>query len=113
LRPDRVPGVSLTKGGGSLDNWFNKAAFATPGNTYGTASRISIAGPGTVSTNVSLPQTHRLAHMKPMEVRATINNFFNTAQYSGVDTTVGAATYGEVTSAASMRQFNFSARYRF
>ncbi|MGH9585835.1 MAG: TonB-dependent receptor [Acidobacteriaceae bacterium] len=113
LRPDRVPGVSLTKGGGSLNNWFNKAAFTTPVNTYGSASRFSIAGPGTVSTNVSLSKTHRFGDMKTMEVRATIDNFFNTVQYSGVDTTVGSATYGEVTSAASMRQFNFSARYRF
>ncbi|MGB7189723.1 MAG: TonB-dependent receptor [Acidobacteriaceae bacterium] len=113
LRPDRVPGVSLTKGGGSLNNWFNKAAFATPANTYGTASRFSIPGPGTVSTDVSLSKTHRFGDMKTMEVRATIDNFFNTVQYSGVDTTVGSATYGEVTSAAAMRQFSFSARYRF
>ncbi|MFZ0662942.1 MAG: TonB-dependent receptor [Acidobacteriaceae bacterium] len=113
LRPDRIPGVSLTQGGGSLNNWFNKAAFATPANTYGTASRFSIPGPGTVSTNVSLSKTHRFAEMKTMEVRATIDNFFNTVQYSGVDTTVGSATYGEVTSAASMRQFTFVARYRF
>ncbi len=40
LRPDRVPGVSLTAGGGSLDNWFNKSAFVAPANTYGTASRL-------------------------------------------------------------------------
>lgn len=113
LRPDRVPGVSLAKGGGSLNNWFNKAAFATPANTYGTASRFSIPGPGTVSTDVSLSKTHRFGDMKTMEVRATIDNFFNTVQYSGVDTTVGSATYGEVISAASMRQFSFSARYRF
>jgi len=113
LRPDRVAGVSLTKGGGSLNNWFNKAAFATPANTYGTASRFSIPGPGTVSTDISLSKTHRFGDMKTMEVRATINNFFNTVQYSGVDTTVGSATYGEVTSAAAMRQFSFSARYRF
>jgi len=30
LRPDRVPGVSLTAGGGSQTNWFNKDAFAAP-----------------------------------------------------------------------------------
>ena len=113
LRPDRVPGVSLTAGGGSLDNWFNKAAFATPANTYGTASRFSIPGPGTVTTDVSLSKTHRFGEMKTLEVRATIDNFFNTVQYSGVDSTLGSGTYGEVTSAAPMRQFTFMARYRF
>ncbi|MGC2163436.1 MAG: TonB-dependent receptor [Silvibacterium sp.] len=113
LRPDRVSGVSLTAGGGSLNNWFNKAAFATPANTYGTSSRYSIPGPGTISTDVSLSKTHRFGEMKTLEVRATIDNFFNTVQYSGVDTTLGSGTYGEVTSAAAMRQFTFLARYRF
>jgi len=113
LRPDRVPGVSLTSGGGSLNNWFNKAAFTTPAGTYGTASRLSIPGPGTVSTDVALSKTHRFGEMKTLEVRATIDNFFNTVQYSGVDSTLGSGTYGEVTSAAAMRQFTFTARYRF
>ncbi|HUY82097.1 MAG TPA: TonB-dependent receptor [Acidobacteriaceae bacterium] len=113
LRPDYVPGASLTAGGGSLNNWFNKAAFATPANTYGSASRYSIPGPGTISTNVSLSKTQRFSDMQTLEIRANINNFFNTVQYSGVDSTLGSATYGEVTSAASMRRFTFTARYRF
>ena len=113
LRPDRVPGVSLTAGGGSLNNWFNKAAFTTPAGTYGTASRFSIPGPGTITDDVSLSKTHRFGEMKTFEVRATIDNFFNTVQYSGVDSTLGSGSYGEVTSAAAMRQFTFLARYRF
>ena len=113
LRPDRIPGVSLTKGGGSLNNWFNKSAFATPANVYGTASRYSIPGPGTLSDDISLSKTHRFGEMKTFEVRATIDNFFNTVQYSGVDTTLGSGTYGEVTSADAMRTFTFLARYRF
>ncbi|HEX5235802.1 MAG TPA: TonB-dependent receptor [Silvibacterium sp.] len=113
LRPDRVPGISLIAGGGSLHNWFNKAAFITPADTFGTASRYSIPGPGTISGDISLSKTHRFGEMKTLEVRATIDNFFNTVQYSGVDTTLGSATYGQVTSAAAMRQFTFTARYRF
>ena len=113
LRPDRVPGVSLTSGGGTLDNWFNKAAFTTPTGVYGSASRFSIPGPGTVSTNMSFSKTHRFGEMKTLEVRAVLSNVFNTVQYSGVDTTLGSGTYGEVTSAAAMRQFTFRASYRF
>ena len=113
LRPDRVPGVSLTAGGGKIDNWFNKAAFTTPADVYGTASRFSIPGPGTVSMNMSFSKTHRFAEMKTLEIRATVDNVFNTVQYSGVDTTLGSGTYGEVTSAHAMRQFTFLSRYRF
>jgi hypothetical protein len=113
LRPDRVPGVSLTAGGGSLRNWFNKNAFTTPAGTYGTAPRFSIPGPGTVSVNASLSKTVRFSETRTFEMRATASNVFNTVQYSGVDTTVGSATYGQVTAAAGMRQFTFNARYRF
>ena len=113
LRPDRVPGVSLTAGGGSLDNWFNKSAFAAPANTYGTASRYSIPQPGKVTINASLSKTVRFSETRTFEMRATASNPFNTVQYSGVDSTLGSGTYGEVISAAGMRQFTFNARYRF
>ena len=113
LRPDLIPGVSLTAGGGSLGNWFNKNAFVAPANTYGTASRYSIPGPGTVSVNASLSKTVRFSETRTFEMRATASNVFNTVQYSGVDTTLGSGTYGQVISAAGMRQFTFNARYRF
>jgi outer membrane receptor protein involved in Fe transport len=113
LRPDRVSGSSITAGGGSIRNWFNRDAFAQPVATYGTATRYSIPGPGTVSFNASLSKSVRFGDMRNLEVRASANNVFNTVQYAGVDTTVGSATYGTVTSAASMRQFTFLARYRF
>jgi trimeric autotransporter adhesin len=112
-RPDRVPGVSLTAGGGSLDNWFNKNAFVTPVGTYGTASRYSIPGPGTATVTASLSKTMRFSETRTFEMRATANNVFNTVQYSGVDTTLGSGTYGQITSAAAMRQFTFLARFRY
>jgi hypothetical protein len=113
LRPDRVAGVSFNTGARSLESWFNRAAFTQPANVYGDASRYSIEGPGTVSFNSSLSKTISLKDTKSFEVRATASNVFNTVQYSGVDTTLGSGTYGEVTSAAAMRAFTFLARYRF
>jgi hypothetical protein len=113
LRPDRVPGVSLTKGGGSLQNWFNKGAFANPTDVYGTASRNSIPSPGTVTLNGSLSKTARFAENRTLEVRVILDNALNIVQYSGVDTTLGDAQYGRVTSAGQMRTLSFYARYRF
>lgn len=114
LRPNRVPGVSATAGGGTLRSWFNTAAFAVPANTgFGNASRNSIAGPGTISNAMSLSKTMGLGDTRSMELRATANNVFNTVQYSGVDTNLESPTAGQVTSAAAMRQFNFLARFRF
>jgi hypothetical protein len=113
LRPDRVPGVSMTAGGGSLLKWFNTAAFAPPAGPYGTASRNSIAGPGTIQNSMALSKTMQLGDTRSMELRATANNVFNTVQYSGVDTNVVSPTFGQVTSVSAMRSFQFTGRFRF
>lgn len=119
LRPDRVAGSSLTAGGGTLNHWFNTAAFAAPVTSasnpygYGNASRNSITGPGTVSVDMSFSKTVRMGETRSLEVRATANNVFNTVQYSGIDTTLGSQTYGQVTSVATMRRMTLQARYRF
>jgi hypothetical protein len=114
LRPNRVSGESITAGGGSQDKWFNTGAFVTPpGDGFGNASRNSIPGPGTISNAMSLSKTMGLGDTRNLELRATANNVFNTVQYSGVDTNLDSPTAGQVTSAAAMRQFNFTARFRF
>ena len=113
LRPDRLPGVSLTAGGGSQHKWFNTAVFTAPSGPFGTASRNSIPGPGTVENNMSLSKTVQLGETRSMEFRATSNNVFNTVQYSGVDSNVDSLSFGQVTSAGTMRQFQFMARFRF
>ena len=67
--------------------WFNTGALC-PRGMYGSASRNSIPGPGTVQNNMSLSKTLGLGDIRSMEIRATLNNVFNTVQYSGVDTNV-------------------------
>jgi hypothetical protein len=113
LRPDRVAGTSITSGGGSLKDWFNRAAFTRPAGLYGTASRNSIQGPGTLSNSMSLSKTMQLGDTRSWEFRASANNVFNTVQYSGVDTNVTSPTFGQVISAGQMRSFQFTSRFRF
>ena len=121
-RPDRVPGASLTAGGGSLERWFNPAAFTAPTSSnasypcavFGNSARDSIEGPGTIQNNMSLSKTVQMGDTRSMEIRATASNVFNTVQYAGVGTSVTLPTFGQVTSAANpMRSFNFTARFRF
>jgi hypothetical protein len=119
LRPNLYPGVSVTAGGGHLRQWFNTAAYYPPTNHtgfcdyFGHAPRNSIEGPGTVSNNMSLSKTMNLGETRSMEIRANINNVFNTVQYSGVDTTEDTPQFGQVTSVGQMRQFQFRASFRF
>jgi hypothetical protein len=118
LRPDHVAGISPTGGGGTRNKWFNVAAFTQPtpdafGNAFGNVSRNSITGPGTVQNNMSIAKTMQLGDTRSMEIRATANNVFNTVQYTGVGTSLTSPTAGQVTSVGTMRNFNFTARFRF
>ncbi|HEY0795832.1 MAG TPA: carboxypeptidase regulatory-like domain-containing protein, partial [Acidisarcina sp.] len=116
LRPDRVPGVSITAGGGARDRWFNTAAFTpqfAPGQLYGTASRYSIPGPGTVNVDMSLSKSLQFSGTRNLEFRATADNAFNIVQYSGIDTQYDSFALGQVTSARSMRRLSVEARFRF
>ena len=120
-RPNRVPGVSVTMGAGSKQEWFNPAAFVQPPNdsttpncpNCGNVSRNSIGGPGTIQNNMSLSKTMQLGGTRSMELRATATNAFNTVQYSGVDTNAASPSFGQVTQVAAMRMFQFTARLRF
>ncbi|MGI4827802.1 MAG: carboxypeptidase regulatory-like domain-containing protein [Janthinobacterium lividum] len=111
LRPDRVLGQSI-RGAGSLTSFFNKNAFAAPGE-YGSASRYSIEGPGQVLVTASLSRTIALGETRSFEARMTAANVFNTVQYNGINTTLDSATFGQVTGAAAMRQITFVGRFRF
>jgi trimeric autotransporter adhesin len=123
FRPN-LTGISPTAGGGSLHQWFNPAAYELPpgandpSNPYpcgvfGNAPRNSIEGPGTVSNNMALSKTIGMGETRSMELRAQINNVFNTVQYNGVGTTVNSLNFGQVTSVNQMRNFSFMARFRF
>jgi hypothetical protein len=118
VRPNLVAGAPVA-GPESLRQWFNTSAYAapsaTPGycNYFGNAPRNSIEGPGTVENNMALSKTMQLGDTRSMELRATMSNVFNTVQYSGVDTTFGSPTFGQVNSTGQMRQFQFTARFRF
>jgi trimeric autotransporter adhesin len=105
--------------------WFNPAAFVEPSNpsgnpypcgVFGNAPRNFFTGPGIVQNNMALSKTMQLGETRSLEIRATINNVFNTVQYTGIDTNVQSPTFGQVTaagSATSMRSFQFTSRFRF
>ena len=81
----------MTAGGGSLRSGSTPRPTRPQRNTpgfcdyFGNAPRNSIEGPGTVTNNMSLSKTMHLGETRSMEIRATINNVFNTVQYSGVE----------------------------
>ena len=84
-----------------------------PANGFGTASRNSIEGPGTVSYDAALSRTFSFGGTKSLETRLTAANAFNTVHFSSIDTQINSGTYGQVTGTASQRQISLLGRYRF
>jgi hypothetical protein len=114
LRPNLVPGQSIQLANPSIGAWFNTSAFiAPPAGQYGDAGRNIIIGPGTILFNLSVAKTFPFRDTKSLEFRATANNVFNHPNFSGIDTNMNSPTFGQVTSVASMRQMQFSSRFRF
>ena len=119
LRPN-LTGAPLNVSTGR--QWLSPAAFAVPtspaGNPYpcgvfGNTPRDFIMGPGTLQNNMALSKTVQMGETRSLEIRASINNVFNTVQYNSIDTNVQSPTFGQVLSAGSMRSFQFMSRFRF
>ncbi|MHB1023518.1 MAG: outer membrane beta-barrel protein [Acidobacteriaceae bacterium] len=77
--PNRVPGVSTTpRGGKSIHEWYNPAAFSLPANgTFGNVRRNSLYGPGLEIVNLSLGKDFRITEQVRLRFRADASNAFN------------------------------------
>ncbi|HEY6253521.1 MAG TPA: carboxypeptidase regulatory-like domain-containing protein, partial [Candidatus Angelobacter sp.] len=114
LRPDVVPGQAIAVGDPGFQEWFNTAAFAAPPRgQFGDAGRNIIEGPGTIDFDMAFSKTIQLKEMQSLELRLSATNIFNHANLTGIDTTLGSPTFGQVISVGSMRKAQLMARYRF
>lgn len=114
LRPDLVPGQSVSIGNPSIAEWFNTTAFvAPPSGQYGNARRNSIIGPGTKVFDMAFTKIIPLKESRVLEFRAQATNIFNIPNYSSIDTVVNSPTFGRVTAVGAMRQITMTARFRF
>lgn len=87
LRPDRVPGVSLTPPGGRSSlpgrQWINPAAFAVPANnTWGNAPRNPVDGSGLWQADLGTGKRFQFGERFAAEFRGEIFNIFNRSQYA-------------------------------
>ena len=122
-RANYVVGQAIALSNPTSLEWFNTAAFCSSatsstcvnpsGSPYGDAGRNIIEGPGQFSLNMALSKTIQIRETRALELRLQANNIFNIVQFTGLDTTVNARAFGEVTSAASMRRITMVARFRF
>lgn len=94
---------------GSLNCWFNPAAFAnpTPG-TFGNTGRNSLIGPGFTDVDLSLAKEFAIHEGLRLEISANAYNAFNHRNYGNPDANVGYngaaladTTAGTITNAAA------------
>ena len=114
LRPDLVPGQSVSIPNPSIAQWLNTAAFVSPPTgRYGDARRNSIIGPRTLLFDMAFTKVVPLKESRVLEFRAQAANIFNHPIYSTIDTVVNSPTFGRVTAVGAMRQITLTARLRF
>jgi hypothetical protein len=112
---------SLPSGQRKLAEWFNTAAFANAtAGTWGDSGRNILQGPGTKNVDFSLFKNTHLTEAKVLQLRAEFFNLFNTPQFNNPGATVGAGTFGKVSSAGSEpvfqrleRQIQLAAKINF
>jgi hypothetical protein len=120
-RANIVAGQSISVSDPSARKWFNTAAFCLPGincanpagSAYGDAGRNIIEGPGTVTFDMTINRTIPIKESRSLDLRLTASNVFNHVNFASISTAVNSLTFGEVTSAGSMRRVTMQARFRF
>src|SRR5262249_54860449 len=98
----------------TLQRWFNTEAFANPAlGTFGNAARADIRGPGINNWDLSFSKRFHLRENVNLQFRAEFFNMFNLPQFSGVVTSLGAATFGQVNAARDPRITQLGLRILF
>lgn len=110
-RPNAIGPVTGPK---TLDQWFNTNAFAAPSyGFYGNASPGSIGGPGVINFDMALYKDFHINERNTIQFRSEFFNVFNHTNFSGVSTSYGSGSYGQVNGARDPRILEFALRYQF
>jgi outer membrane receptor protein involved in Fe transport len=110
-RPDVIAPVTVEK---ELARWFDTGSFANPAlGTFGNAGRNLVRGPGINNWDVSFIKRTGITENVSLQFRAEFFNLWNHTQLSGVNTSLGAAAFGQVTSARDPRITQLALRLLF
>src|SRR5262249_11288857 len=98
----------------TLGQFFNTGAFlAPPAGQFGDSLRNMIIGPSTHQLNAQLVRDLRLGGNRALTLQVNAIKVLNTAEWSAINTLVGSAAFGQVTSFRPPRSVTLNARFRF
>ena len=113
-RPNLIGDPELPADDRSTSQWFNTAAFAAaPAFTLGSSTRNPVRGPGYRNLDLALMRLLPIGGSRSLELRAEVFNATNTPALGAPNTTVGAAAFGTITSAADPRVVQLALKFRF
>jgi hypothetical protein len=97
-----------------LINCYDASAFALPAQfTFGNAGRNILRGPKFASTDLSLMKNVPIRGTAQLQIRVEFFNIFNNVNYSNPGSSFGAASFGRITAAGSMRQIQLGGKLMF
>jgi hypothetical protein len=93
---------------------FNTAAFTAPlAGEWGDAGRNTIPGPTLFSLDAALGRVFRFGERRSADLQFQSQNILNHVTITNWGTVLGSNLYGLASSAAGMRKFTISLRFRF
>jgi hypothetical protein len=102
-RPDVVPGQSIKLDHPTLEQWFNKAAFARHPGGFGNAGRNIITGPAFSNVDLSLVKLTPIKENVNVQFRAEAFNILNHPNFAQPNRTVTSSDFGRITATRSVR----------
>jgi hypothetical protein len=113
--PNVVPGVPLYPSQQTAAQWFNPAAFVSPGQyLYGNAGRNILRGPRFSDVDFSASKTLVLMERAQIQFRFDATNALNHTSLGIPNSSIGSSTVGQITGAAlSGRTLQLGARMSF
>ncbi|HKE27616.1 MAG TPA: TonB-dependent receptor [Bryobacteraceae bacterium] len=113
--PNVVPGVPLYPANKTAAEWFNPAAFVSPGQyTFGDAGRNILRGPRYSDVDFSAAKVLPLTERARLQFRFDATNALNHTSLGIPNTSIGGSTVGQITGAQlSGRTLQLGARLSF
>ncbi len=101
----------------SLNDWVNKAAYATPtAGFFGNLQRGSFTGPGFTNLDASLHKAFNMPYNEKhqLSIRFEAFNSLNHPNWNEPTLNLGSSTFGRITGVTgNMRQLQLAAKYQF
>jgi hypothetical protein len=113
-RADYLGGNIYPTSGQNINNWLNKAAFRAASNgAWGNSGIDIIEAPGLQSYDLSVAKHFRLTERINLRLQGDFYNAPNTANFSGLNTTITSSAYGTMASAYPPRQIQLALKLAF